>query len=80
MKWISQKAAFARKRPTENPAPPDPENPALLALGRGKGAGAVAWSEDEIELIDPEFDEEGMDDFLDRLMAGAEESVDPEQQ
>ncbi len=78
MKTINQKTASAERTPTGNAAPPDPENPALLALGRGKGVGVIAGFTDEIEPIDPEFDEEGMDDFLARFVAGAGESVDPE--
>jgi hypothetical protein len=70
-------------RPSHSPcsAPrlrPDPADPAIRAVAGKFRHGP--WREQEFEPVDPEFDEDGVDELVRRNFESAGESVDPEPQ
>ena len=57
---------------------PDSADPAIRAVvGRYRHG---PWREDEFEPVDPEIDEDGVDELVRRNFESAGESVDPEPQ
>lgn len=57
---------------------PDPTDPAIRAVvGRYRHG---PWREEEFEPVDPEFDEDGVDELVRQNFQSAGDSVDPEPQ
>ena len=70
-----------------SPPSPDPADPADPADAADRAIRAVAgrarftpWREAAFEPVDPDFDEDGVDDLIRRNFESAGDSVDPEPQ
>ncbi len=78
MKQLSQICRPSRSPGGAARSRPDPADPAIRAVvGRYRHG---PWREEEFEPVDPEFDEDGVDEIVRRNFESAGDSVDPEPQ
>ena len=78
MTRISGKNTTAQRSLVTGPAGAEIRYRTLLTLFRQRRLDDIGWPDHEIEPVEPEFDEDGIDDLVDRIAAASGDCVDPE--
>lgn len=78
MKRISGKNTTTHRSLIVGATGVDNSDPAILTLIRRRRLVDIGWLTEEIEPVEPEFDEDGLGGLVDEIAAASGDCVDPE--